>query len=102
MGLRKFWPDLKILEAFVIGLEVWFSGDFAFGVLNFETTKSQIYHTVPLEEQTQVQGRKEGNTCLMGKAPLLLHMIFPHPMPPSSLVSLAVLYSDVVFLPSLT
>ena len=58
MGLGKFWPDLEISEAFVIGLEVSFSGDFAFGVLNFETTKSQSYHTVPLEEQTQAQGRQ--------------------------------------------
>ena len=28
MVLRKFWPDLEILEAFVIGLEVLFSVDF--------------------------------------------------------------------------
>jgi len=29
MGLGIFWPDLKISEMFVIGLEVLFSGDFA-------------------------------------------------------------------------
>ena len=26
--LAKFWPDLEILEAFLMGLEVSFSGDF--------------------------------------------------------------------------
>ena len=83
-------------------LEVWLSGDFAFRVLNFGTTKSRIYHTVPMEEQTQTQGSKKGKTCLMWKVPLLLHMIVTHSMPPSSLVSLAFLYSDVVFPPSLT
>ena len=28
MGLGKFWPDLEIAEAFVMGLEISFSGDF--------------------------------------------------------------------------
>ena len=29
VGLGKFWPDLKIMETFVIGLKVSLSGDFA-------------------------------------------------------------------------
>ena len=74
------------------------------GVLNFETRV--IKPSVLLEERMQAQGRKEGKTCLMGKAPLLLHMIVTHSMPPAppppSVVSLAFLYSDVVFLPNLT
>ena len=29
MALGKFWPDLEVWKAFLIGLEVSFSGDFA-------------------------------------------------------------------------
>ena len=29
MGLEKFWPDLEVWKAFLIGLEASFSGDFA-------------------------------------------------------------------------
>ena len=29
MALAKFWPDLEVWKAFLIGLEVSFSGDFA-------------------------------------------------------------------------
>ena len=29
MGLGKFWPDLEVWKAFLIGLEVSFSCDFA-------------------------------------------------------------------------
>ena len=28
LGLGKFWPNLKISEAFLMGLEVWFAGGF--------------------------------------------------------------------------
>ena len=28
MGLGKVWPDLEISEAFLMGLEISFSGDF--------------------------------------------------------------------------
>ena len=35
MGLEKVWTDLKILEMFVMGLEVL--SDFTSGDLNFET-----------------------------------------------------------------
>ena len=35
VGLRKFWPDLENSEAYVIGLEVSFSGDFASRSLAF-------------------------------------------------------------------
>ena len=35
LGLRKFWPGLKISEAFVIGLKVLFSGDFVSWGLEF-------------------------------------------------------------------
>ena len=28
VGLGKFWPDLELWKAFLIGLEVSFSGDF--------------------------------------------------------------------------
>ena len=35
VGLGKFWPDLEISEAFVIGLEIWLSGDFASRSLEF-------------------------------------------------------------------
>ena len=31
LGLGKFWPGLKILEVFVIGCKVSFSGDFVLG-----------------------------------------------------------------------
>ena len=101
VGLRKFCPDLEISKAFVIGLEVWFSGDFAFGVLNFETTKSQSYHTVPLAEQTQAQGRQ--NMSDVEGTPSFAHDCHSlYAPPPPSIVSLTFLYSDVVFLPSLT
>lgn len=33
MGLGKFWPNLEVWKAFLIGLEVSFSGDFASGGL---------------------------------------------------------------------
>ena len=29
MALGKFWPDLEVWKAFLMGLEVSFSGDFA-------------------------------------------------------------------------
>lgn len=59
MVLGKVRPDLDILEAFVIGLEVLFSGDFAcqesliFFCLGHEfsnpgLTKSRIYHFILL------------------------------------------------------
>ena len=35
VGLGKFWPDLQILEVFVMGFEVLFSGDFVSWSLNF-------------------------------------------------------------------
>lgn len=28
LGLGKFWPNLKISEAFFMGLKVWFAGGF--------------------------------------------------------------------------
>lgn len=28
LGLGKFWPNLEISEAFLMGLEVWFAGGF--------------------------------------------------------------------------
>ena len=61
LGLGKFWPGLKVSEAFVIGLKVSFSGDFVSWVSNFlslclkflkpgsrSLKKSQIYHSIPL------------------------------------------------------
>ena len=35
MGLAKFWPDLEILQAFLMGLEVSFLGDFSSRSLEF-------------------------------------------------------------------
>ena len=35
VGLGKFWPNLQILEVFVMGFEVLFSGDFVSWSLNF-------------------------------------------------------------------
>ena len=35
LGLRKFWPGLRILEVFVIGRKVSFSGDFVSWGLKF-------------------------------------------------------------------
>ena len=35
LGLGKFWPGLKILEVFVIGRKVSFSGDFVSWGLKF-------------------------------------------------------------------
>ena len=35
LGLGKFWPGLKVSEAFVIGLKVLFSGDFVSWGLEF-------------------------------------------------------------------
>ena len=34
-SLRNFWPDLEILEAFLMGLEVSFVGDFSSRSLEF-------------------------------------------------------------------
>ena len=40
VGLRKFWPNLEILEAIVIGLKVAFFGDFASWSLKFSQSQS--------------------------------------------------------------
>ena len=61
--IRKFWPNLEILEAFVIDLQVSFLGDFASWSIQFfkswsriltkprscSLTKSHIYNPIPLE-----------------------------------------------------
>lgn len=41
MGLRKFWPNLNILQAFVKGVKVWFSSNFASQRLNFSYNNYQ-------------------------------------------------------------
>ena len=59
----KFLPYIKILEAFVVGLEAVFSGDFASWCLKFflklslqfsnrghSLAKAQIYHSILLRE----------------------------------------------------
>lgn len=68
MGLRKFWPDLEISEAFVI---LWVSKSHFW---RFCLAKSQIYHTEPLEEQMHAQGGKKGKTYAIGKETLHLYM----------------------------
>ena len=46
----KFWSDLEISGAFVMGLEVSFSGDFACWSLEVGNpgSQSRIYHSIPL------------------------------------------------------
>ena len=45
LGLGKFWPGLKVSEAFVIGLKVSFSGDFVSWGLKFFEPLSKIFET---------------------------------------------------------
>ena len=45
LGLGKFWPGLKVSEAFVIGLKVSFCGDFVFWGLKFFEPLSKIFET---------------------------------------------------------
>ena len=70
LGLGKFWPGLKVSEAFVIGLKVSFCGDFVFWGLKcfeplskiFETrvSQSQKVSNLPFYTPTEVWRLKSG------------------------------------------
>jgi len=69
MALRKtwvvkFWPDLEISEAFVMGLEVSFSGDFVswsleVGTPGLAVSQSRIYHSIPLIVMCELENGKK-------------------------------------------
>ena len=58
VGLQKVWPDLKILEAFWIGLQVSFSGDFGSWSLELQTGKEIILDGPAAADQIQTKNKK--------------------------------------------
>ena len=55
---KKFWPNLKISEAFRIGLQVSFSGDFASLSLELHTGKEIILDGPAAADEIQTKNKK--------------------------------------------
>ena len=58
VGLQKVWPNLKILEAFWIGLQVSFSGDFGSRSLELPTGKEIILDGPAAADEIQTKNKK--------------------------------------------
>ena len=58
VGLQKVWPNLKILEAFWIGLQVSFSGDFGSRSLELQTGKEIILDGPAAADEIQTKNKK--------------------------------------------
>ena len=58
VGLQKVWPNLKILEAFWIGLQVSFSGDFGPQSLELQTGKEIILDGPAAADEIQTKNKK--------------------------------------------
>ena len=68
VGLQKVWPNLKILEAFWIGLQVSFSGDFGSRSLELQTGKEIILDGPAAADQIQTKNKKydtQQNICFV-------------------------------------